>query len=189
MLRYRTILGVLLIVPLLVGCHHKNKDNQHKTATDTTVSIPPPTGSQKTSDKSYKSDKSIPSNQTTIQPQSDTAIRTDWRASARKNTKIYSPALLTGVWKNGNLHQLYRSDGTGLRWDESDDVGRTEGLAFSWVMDSNCLTMLFPMRLGGVVPKEYLVTYADDESLVYKDAYGTSYMWDKVPQDMNLELQ
>jgi hypothetical protein len=29
----------------------------------------------------------------------------------------------------------------------------------------------------------------DDESLVYKDAYGTSYMWDKVPQDMNLDLQ
>lgn len=49
--------------------------------------------------------------------------------------------------------------------------------------------MLFPMRMGGVVLKEYLVTYADDESLVYKDAYGTSYMWDKVTQDMNLELQ
>ena len=165
----------MVAVLLLVGCRHK------KEPTNMVDSL-----SHRESHPAVSDEKG---SETTLQLRMDTATRTDWRVVARKNTKIYSPTLLTGVWKNGNLHQLYRSDGTGLRWDESDNVDRTEGLAFSWVMDSNCLTMLFPMRLGGVVPKEYLVTYADDESLVYKDAYGTSYLWDKVPQDMNLELQ
>lgn len=189
MLRYRVIYWVLFVVPLLVGCHHKDKPTQPQTPTDSAVSIATNTESQNIVDKSDKFDKSISSEQTDYQLQTDTAPRTDWRISARKQSKIYSPALLSGEWRNGNLHQQYRSDGTGLRWDEADDVSHSEGQAFSWVMDCNCLTMIFPMELGGVVPKEYVVTFADEETLVYKDAYGTSYMWDKVPQGINLGPQ
>jgi len=29
--------------------------------------------------------------------------------------------------------------------------------------------------------RQYVVTFVDDETLVYRDAYGGSYMWDKVP--------
>lgn len=171
---------MLLVLPLLVGCHHKHKDNQTKTTTDPTITITTTTDSQKPSDKSEKSDKSISSDQADLQLQSDTAVRTDWRISARKNAKIYSPSLLAGEWQNGNLHHQYRSDGTGSRWDLSDDIERHEAQGFSWTMDSNSLTMFFTMELGGVVPKEYLVTFVDDETLVYKDRYGKSYMWDKV---------
>lgn len=183
MQRCQIIYLVLLVVPLLVGCYNKHKDSQNNTTPDSAISISTSTDSQNISDKSISSD------QTVFQIQTDTAPRKDCRISARKQSKIYSPALLSGEWKNGNLHQQYRSDGTGLRWDEADDVSHSEGQAFSWVMDCNCLTMIFPMELGGVVPKEYVVTFADEETLVYRDAYGTSYMWDKVPQGINLGPQ
>lgn len=177
----------LLYIPLIitvslmtVSCRHKHKDNQTKTTIDSAVAITTNPQPQKTSDKS------ITSKQDDMQLQSDTAVRTDWRIFARKNTKIYSPSLLAGEWQNGKLHHQYRSDGTGSRWDESDDVERHEAQVFSWTMDSNSLTMFFTMELGGVVPREYLVTYVDEESLVYKDAYGTSYMWDKVTPELKI---
>lgn len=180
---------ILAISFMTVSCCHKHKDNQAKTTTNSTITITTTTDSQKPSDKSEKSDKTISSDKADLQLQSDTAVRTDWRITARRNAKIYSPSLLNGEWQNGNLHHQYRSDGTGSRWDISDDVNRHEAQGFSWTMDSNSLTMYFVMEFGSVVPKEYLVTFVDDETLVYRDAYGTSYMWDKVPQDMNLELQ
>ena len=110
----------------------------------------------------------------------DTAVRTDLRYMVRKQKVFYSASHLYGEWTRGTEHEQYLPDGTGLFWDTGDDVGRNEALRFRWSLDSNVLQMVFKLSMGGVVPKEYLVTFADDESLVYRDDVGDSYMWDKV---------
>ena len=70
-------------------------------------------------------------------------------------------------------------DGTGLSWDTGDDVSREERKQFRWTLDSNQLRVVYPIATGGVVTRDYFVTFADDESLVYKDEFGSSHMWDK----------
>lgn len=180
MVKLRYIL-LLIVVLTLVGCHRKKE--APKVVDSTEVGMVEDNGGQKGEGAIDNTQKD---KETTLQMKTDTAIRTDWRASTRKQSKIYSPTLLTGIWKKGSLQQQYRADGTGLRWDESDDVTHAEAQGFSWTMDSNCLTLYFTMTLGGIVPKEYVVTYADEESLVYKDAYGTSYMWDKVTPELKI---
>lgn len=115
--------------------------------------------------------------------QQDTAEITNLRRMARKQRTIYSPALLVGEWLHGSEHEHYLADGSGNRWDIGDDVDRQEAQAFSWTMDSNLLTMKYNLSLGGLVVRQYVVTFVDDETLVYRDAYGGAYMWDKVPAD------
>ncbi|MCR5193871.1 MAG: hypothetical protein K6D59_11285 [Bacteroidales bacterium] len=39
--------------------------------------------------------------------------------------------------------------------------------------------MEIPMELGGVLYRQYVVTFVDDETMVYRDRYNSSYMWDK----------
>ena len=80
------------------------------------------------------------------------------------------------------MYEEYGVDGHGCAWDTDDDVTRDEAKRFQWSMDSNLLHVEYPIEMGGMVPRDYLVTYADEESLVYKDEFGTSYMWDKVPK-------
>lgn len=64
-------------------------------------------------------------------------------------------------------------------WDAADDVSRDEAQRFDWSLDSNLLTIINRMEMGGVVPKRFVVTFADDESLSYTDLYGNAYLWDK----------
>lgn len=118
-----------------------------------------------------------PSHEFTLQ--TDTAARTDLRMFSRKQKVFYGASLLYGEWTRGTEHEQYLPDGTGRFWDTGDDVGCGEALQFRWTLDSNVLQMVFKLTMGGVVPKEYLVTFADDESLVYRDDVGDSYMWDK----------
>ena len=76
-------------------------------------------------------------------------------------------------------HEVYLADGTGRMWDTSDDVSETEAQSFSWTLDSNLLTLVCNLELGGIIPKRYVVTFVDDENLSYKDHYGKAYLWDK----------
>ena len=115
------------------------------------------------------------------QLQEDTAAVTNLRIVARKQRVIYSPALLVGEWQRDNEHEQFVSDGKGSRWDIGDDVSREEAQSFTWTMDSNLLTFRYNMTLGAVLLRQYVVTFVDDETLVYRDAYGGSYMWAKVP--------
>ena len=39
------------------------------------------------------------------------------------------------------------------------------------------------LRMSCQTDFEGCIHHADDESLVYKDDFGTSYMWDKVPKE------
>ncbi len=73
----------------------------------------------------------------------------------------------------------FSGNGTGSMWDEADDIERSEAQGFEWTLDSNLLTVICRLELGGVVPKRYVVTFADDESLAYSDYFGTAYLWDK----------
>lgn len=98
---------------------------------------------------------------------------------ARKSQTFYSPKALWGEWTKGTLHELYFADSTGLQWDTSDDVSRDEAQRFSWTLDKNHLRQIFTMQLGGIVPRDYTVTFVDDESLVYKDDFDVVFMWDR----------
>ncbi len=97
----------------------------------------------------------------------------------RKQKVIYDAALLVGKWTRGTENEVYLPDGTGRMWDSSEDVSASEAQSFKWTLDSNLLTIVCHLELGGILPKRYVVTFADDENLVYRDSYGTSYMWDK----------
>lgn len=109
----------------------------------------------------------------------DSAEITNLRLLTRKQKVIYDASLLVGEWVRGTEHEVYLADGTGRMWDTGDDVSDTEAQRFSWTLDSNLLTHICHLELGGVVPKRYVVTFADDENLSYNDPYGKAYLWDK----------
>lgn len=117
-----------------------------------------------------------------LTPQCDTAEITNIQFLVRKQRVIYNPSLLLGEWTNGTDHVVYLSSGKGLRWNISDDVTRDEALHFQWTMDSNLLRTIYPLSMGGTVIRSNVVTFLDEESLVYSDNYGSSYMWDKVTE-------
>lgn len=169
---------VILTVLLFVGCRHRQQEDdvpvrpQSAEVTDTI-----PTQVQDTVIIVPKSKLQV--------LQQDTAKWTNLRLFTRKQRTIYSSALLVGEWQRGNEHEQYMADGSGRRWDTGDEVDRDEAQAFSWTMDSNLLTFEYRMTLGAVVLRQYVVTFVDEETLVYRDVYGDSYMWDKMPTGFN----
>ena len=118
----------------------------------------------------------------------DSAEVTNIRIFARKQKVIYSPSLLVGEWLRGTEHEVFREDHTGLLWETSDDITREEAQPFTWSLDSNVLLLVFRLERGAVVPKMYVVTYADEESLAYSDAYGNACLWDRLPADTAVRM-
>ena len=114
-----------------------------------------------------------------LQLHTDSAEITNLRLLGRKQRVIYDASLLVGEWIRGSEHEVYFADGTGLMWDAADDVSRDEAQRFDWSLDSNMLTIFNRLEMGIVVPKRFVVTYADDESLSYTDPYGKAFLWDK----------
>lgn len=168
---------------LLVACHGRQKSPDTPVAADTveeTTPCPHPTPLDGEPEWQAGTDH---------QPQTtdghtihrDTAATTNLRLFARKQKTIYSPALMVGEWLRGSEHEQYLSDGTGRHWDTSDDVQCDEAKSFTWTLDSNLLTFRYSIALGGLMVRQYVVTFVDDETLVYSDAYGDSYMWDRLP--------
>lgn len=157
---------------LLAGCHHKQQPIEEVAIVDSvrdTVVSP------------VEEAPEVPSR--VYQLGTDTATWVDLKAFSRRQKVIYSPELLVGRWVCGSLYEEYDANGYGRSWDTADDVSRAEAKRFQWTMDSNLLQVVYSITTGGVVPREYLVTYADEESLVYKDNYGNSSMWDKVEEE------
>lgn len=109
----------------------------------------------------------------------DTAETTNLRLFTRKQHTIYSPALMMGIWLRETEHEEFLPDGKGRYWDTKDDVSRDEAQSFLWTMDSNLLVLEFRLEMGAVFYRQYVVTYVDDETLVYRDNFDRSYMWDK----------
>lgn len=185
-MKKRLVAAVLLMVAgdlLFTCCRHK----QQETRWDTLGTPPVVSDSSSVADSVPSVDTadrvSATSTRGTSVLRRDTVEVTNLRLLARKQRTIYSPTLLVGEWLRGSEHEHYMADGSGNRWDTGDDIDRWEAQTFSWTMDSNLLTMKYTMSLGGIVVRQYVVTFVDDETLVYRDAYGSSYMWDKVPAD------
>ena len=185
-MRKSLVIGALLLVAgglLFAGCHHR----QHETKSDTSDTQPVVADSSHAVDSVPAADTvrrvSATGTSNELVLRRDTAEVTNLRLLARKQRTIYSPGLLVGEWQREGEHEQYIADGSGNRWDNKDEVYREEAQAFVWTMDSNLLTVKYTMSLGGIVVRQYVVTFVDDETLVYRDAYGGSYMWDKVPAD------
>lgn len=179
----RRLYTVMMATLLLTACHSKQKNPDSPIATDTvqdTTTYVHPISSDGEHEWQVGTDH---------QPQTtdghtihrDTAETTNLRLFARKQKTIYSPALMVGEWLRGSEHEQYLSDGTGRHWDTGDDIQRDEAKSFTWTLDSNLLTFKYNIALGGLMVRQYVVTFVDDETLVYSDAYGDSYMWDKLP--------
>ncbi len=166
----------LSITLLVVACKHKNE----KQAID---SVP------KNTDTAIAVDNTIVpavadtithmKEENTLNIHEDSIEITNLRLLARKQKVIYSSTLLIGEWIHGTEHEEYYANGTGRMWDTSDDVSSDEAQRFEWTLDSNLLTIICHLELGAILPKRYIVTFADDETLAYKDLYGSAYLWDK----------
>lgn len=172
-MRQRYIIFLLALL-VLAGCHRKQKTDETpvtEPVADSTEAVPrgtpDPPGEEPQTPQLYKLE-------------GDTATRVDFAAFRRRQTVFYTAEQIAGEWVQGTLHEVYHVDGTGLSWDTEDDVSREEGKQFRWTLDSNQLRVVYPIATGGMVPRDYFVTFADDESLVYKDEFGSSHMWDKV---------
>ena len=162
---------------LLTACHHNDKPQP-------TDSIPMATPTSTVTNDSIQpspkdSSKTI-THKTEYTLQQDSADAVNLRLFTRKQRKIFDPSLMVGEWLLGTRHMVYCLDGSGYLWDPGVDLRRDEAQDFKWTMDSNLLTFEHPLTLGGVVMRMYVVTFVDDESLVYRNAYGSSYMWEKV---------
>ncbi|MBQ7062922.1 MAG: hypothetical protein IJM88_06515 [Bacteroidales bacterium] len=172
---------MLLLAVMLAGCNGCHRDGQPAAVDTSQPSID--TARQPASDTANVTpDKdsvahSAPDNE--LQLKRDSAEITNLRLFTRKQKEIYDASLLIGEWTRGTEHEVYLADGTGRMWDMSEDVSRDEAQRFNWTLDSNLLTIVCHLELGGVLPKRYVVTYADDESLAYQDVHGNPYLLDK----------
>ncbi|MBQ6097729.1 MAG: hypothetical protein IJK99_08270 [Bacteroidales bacterium] len=181
----RYLLLLTLIVLLFDGCTRcgRTPDTAPDTAQTDTVTAKDSAGIE----PAQSSDSLMPMESTTdgataASPailRQDSAEITNLRLLTRKQKVIYDASLLVGEWVRGTEHEVYLADGTGRMWDTADDVSDAEAQRFNWTLDSNLLTLICHLELGGVVPKRYVVTFADDENLSYNDPYGKAYLWDK----------
>lgn len=155
---------------LLAACHHKEKPVV--SGSDTTK-CPVSTAD----DRDSLSDETC--GDSVYTSQRDTAEPTDFLFPRRKTKVVYKPEQLVGEWHHGNKHEQNNADGSGLHWDTDDDVAYGEALPFTWEIQDNLLELRYPLKHGGMVVRQYEVTFVDEETLVYRDAYGESYLWDK----------
>lgn len=172
----RRCLLLALLFLIATACHHKDKQqttDSVSTPADTSVVIVDTTSFFPT-DTAQQTTK--PSR---AQLEKDSVEITHLKIFARKQQTIYAPSLLVGEWIRGTEHEEYFANGTGRMWNTADDVSRDEAQRFEWTLDSNLLTIVCRLELGAVVPKRYVVTFADDENLAYNDHHGTAYLWDK----------
>lgn len=94
------------------------------------------------------------------------------------------PYQLVGLWQKFGTQEFwrYRIDGTGVTWDESEDVSEEESnLTYDWSIDGDELTHIFRGSLGNqAVPKVYTVTSISSSQMKWEDVYGQTYVLLKV---------
>lgn len=83
---------------------------------------------------------------------------------------------ITGRWvvKDSQEYWRFRSDGTGVTWDESEDISESESnLKFEWTLDRDELTCVFRgENENQAVPKVYYIRKLTSESMEWEDIYG-----------------
>ena len=87
---------------------------------------------------------------------------------------------LYGKWQEGSVFEVYEADGSGITWDEADDVSQEEGQPFNWTLEGETLTQEHLTTFGSLVPKVYTVSTLNSSNLTYHDAYGKYHYFNKV---------
>lgn len=87
-----------------------------------------------------------------------------------------NPNDLTGKWvvENSQEYWRFRSGGTGVTWDESEDISEEESnLKFEWTLDRDELTCVFRgANENQAVPKVYRIREISSSSMRWEDIYG-----------------
>jgi len=91
---------------------------------------------------------------------------------------------LYGLWVKSNSQEYwrYRSDGTGVTWDESEDITEEESnLTYRWTLQTDRLTHVFSGAQGNqAVPKVYTITEITASTMKWKDDYSMEYTFTKI---------
>ena len=94
------------------------------------------------------------------------------------------PDQLWGLWVKGNSQEYwrYRSDNTGVTWDEADDVSEDESnLTYEWSVEKGIITHVFRGEQGNQqVPKTYTIVAWSDNQMKWRDVYGFTTTLNKV---------
>lgn len=103
-------------------------------------------------------------------------------AGCGEKKKTFDIDLIVGKWVSGSEYWRYDADGGGGTWDEGDDVHEDEAQPFRWEYDSesNRLTQIHQMEMGGVIPKSYTLVDLTDNTLSYKDRFDSTYVYKRV---------
>lgn len=93
-----------------------------------------------------------------------------------KEEVSFDISLIVGKWVSGTEYYRYDADGTGATWDTADDVSEEEAQAYTWEYDgeTNKLTLIHQMEMGGVVPKYYTLVTLNATTLAYQDQYSNT---------------
>lgn len=91
-------------------------------------------------------------------------------------------SLLPGKWVRGTEYYRFDRSGNGATWDTSDDVNESEAQPFTWEFadETNTLTLIHQMEMGGVIPKSYTVVALSEDELEFKDRFGVHYTFKRV---------
>lgn len=91
---------------------------------------------------------------------------------------------LHGKWLKTATQEYWRynADGTGVTWDESEDIAEEESnLTYFWTIKGDVLTHVFTGEMENqAVPKVYTVTSISSSDMTWKDDYGMSFSFTKV---------
>lgn len=86
---------------------------------------------------------------------------------------------VVGCWVKNATQEYWRylDDGTGVTWDESEDMTEEESnLRFEWSVSGDQLTHIFRGEQGNqAVPKLYTVKGISPSAMSWEDDYGQSY--------------
>lgn len=91
---------------------------------------------------------------------------------------VINEADLVGKWQATDRTTefwRYNADGTGVTWDEADDVHEDDTvgvLHFSWTTVQSHLELDYAGEMGQHAYENYTVTRQTQDSLVWKDLYG-----------------
>ena len=99
---------------------------------------------------------------------------------------------LAGLWTKSNNpyeHWRFRSDGTGVTWDETPDpddgtpemTEELSNLKYTWHIENGDVLMFdFTGEIGNQdVPKYYYITSITSSAMVWRDEYGLTYNLNK----------
>jgi len=99
-----------------------------------------------------------------------------------KEEVSFDISLIVGKWVSGTEYYRYDADGTGATWDTADDVSEEEAQSYTWEYDgeTNKLTLIHQMEMGGVVPKYYTLVTLNATTLAYQDQYSNTSSFTRV---------